>query len=74
MQSVMNNFLVSGLITRVTEVENPGSINSWGKVPHVLILCGLCISSITVCSATVVFIAIYMPGVLSIFSPHRVPW
>lgn len=65
----MNYFLVSGLTTRVTSLENPSSINSWVKVLRVLILCVLCISSITVCNATVVFITIYMPGVFSIFPP-----
>lgn len=70
----MNYFFVSGLTTRVTSVENPSSINSWVKVPHVIILYVLCISSITGCNATVLFIAIYMPGVFSVFFPNSVPW
>lgn len=69
MQSVMNYSFVSGLTTHVTSVENPTSINSWVKVLCVLILYVLCISSITVCNARVVFIAIYMPGVSSVFPP-----
>lgn len=73
-QSVMNYFFVSGLTTHVTSAVNPSSINSWVKMPCVLILYVLCISSITVYSAAVMFIAIYMPSVFSIFSPQRVLW
>jgi len=65
----MNYFFVPGLTTCATSVENPSSINSWVKVPYFLNLYVLCVSSITICNDTDTFIAIYMPGVFSIFLP-----